>query len=229
MTTHITNAPVKAQAYVQVEGGVNNYTNTLQSNVGGVFGGQISKGGTYANAEVGYGTSFKAKVEVGHEFNIGKNMGLEISANAQHVNSNSDSTYSVNMMSNNSHDTVEYSTTTSWKDGLKKMGGALALNFKGKKGNIKAGVEVGAYKNNAPDIYNQITHQTVVEENNAETQETNKKFYYNSVACGKQQHNAGVYVTPKVSAELNLGKQGNWSLVANADKFGGNAGVRFKF
>ena len=40
MTTHITNAPVNAQAYVQVEGGVNNYTNTLQPNVGGVLGGQ---------------------------------------------------------------------------------------------------------------------------------------------------------------------------------------------
>ena len=44
-----------------------------------------------------------------------------------------------------------------------------------------------------------------------------------------KQRNSGMYVTPKVSAELNLGKTNNWSLVANADRFGGNAGVRFKF
>ena len=42
-------------------------------------------------------------------------------------------------------------------------------------------------------------------------------------------HHSGMYATPKVSAELNLGKTNNWSLVANADRFGGNAGVRFKF
>ena len=38
-----------------------------------------------------------------------------------------------------------------------------------------------------------------------------------------------MYATPKISAELKLGKTGNCSVIANADKFGGNAGVRFKF
>ena len=57
MTQPITNTtPVKANAYVQVEGGLNNYTNARGLNLGATLGGEINKGGTYANAEVGYGT-----------------------------------------------------------------------------------------------------------------------------------------------------------------------------
>ena len=179
--------------------------------------------------EAGYGTAFKAKTEVGHEFNIGKNMGLELSANAQYTRSNHHSTADTKITYTNPYECKEYSSTTSWKDGLRKAGGALALNFKGKKGNIKAGVEVGAYKNNAPDIQLNVNHQTLVETKNNETQEINKEIYNNSTKCDIKQRNSGVYVTPKVSAELNMGKQGNWSLVANADRFGGNAGIKFKF
>ena len=229
MTIPITNTPVKANAYVQVEGGVNNYTNAQQANLGAALGGEISKGGTFAKAEVGYGTAFKAKTEVGHEFNIGKNMGLELSANAQYTRSNHHSTADTKITYMNPYESKEYSSTTSWKDGLRKAGGALALNFKGKKGNIKAGVEVGAYKNNAPDIQLNVNYQTLVETKNNETQEINKEIYNNSTKCDIKQRNSGVYVTPKVSAELNMGKQGNWSLVANADRFGGNAGIKFKF
>ena len=50
MTTPITNTPVKTNAYVQVEGGVNNYTNTKQANLGATLGGTISKGGTFTKA-----------------------------------------------------------------------------------------------------------------------------------------------------------------------------------
>lgn len=229
MTTPITNTPVKTNAYVQVEGGVNNYTNTKQANLGAALGGEISKGGTFAKAEVGCGTAFKAKAEVGHEFNIGKNMGLELSANAQYTQSNKHSTADFKTTYTNSYESKEFSTTTSWKDGLRKAGGALALNFKGKKGNIKAGVEVGAYKNNAPDVHQNFNSQTIVDIKNNETQETHKEIYNYNMDYDLKQRNSGMYVTPKVSAELNLGKTNNWSLVANADRFGGNAGVRFKF
>jgi len=40
---------------------------------------------------------------------------------------------------------------------------------------------------------------------------------------------SGAYVTPKVSAELNLGKNSHWALTANADRFQGNAGIKYTF
>lgn len=220
MTTPITNTIVRTNAYVQVEGGVNNYTNTMQANLGAALGGEISKGGTFAKAEVGCGTAFKAKTEVGHEFNIGKNMGLELSANAVYAKSNTQNSYNTKFAIATDKQTQTMSMSKKWHDGYKKAGGALMMTFTGKKGNVKAGVEVGAYTNNAPDI--STSYNATVKNENGNNQ--NYTLHHELKA-----HHSGMYATPKVSAELNLGKTNNWSLVANADRFGGNAGVRFKF
>ena len=224
MTQPITNTtPVKANAYVQVEGGVNNYTNARELNLGASLGGQINKGKTYANAEVGYGTTFKARAEVGHEFNIGKNMGLELSGNAEYIKSTVSNTYTTSLRTNN----AMVIDSNKWHDGLKKAGTALMMSFHGKKGNIKIGAEVGVYANSAPNITKNYTinEDKKLTVNNKETiiREThNAEFSYN----GK---NSGAYITPKISAELKLDKTGNWSAVANADAFGGNAGIRYTF
>lgn len=221
ITTNTT--PVKTNAYVQAEGGVNNYTNARGLNLGATLGGEINKGGTYANAEIGYGTAFKAKAEVGHEFNIGKNMGLDLSANAEYKKSTVSSTYTTSLRTNN----AMVIDSNKWHDGLKKAGTALMMSFHGKKGNIKIGAEVGAYANSAPNITKNYTinEDKKLTVNNKETiiREThNAEFSYNG-------SNSGMYVTPKISAELNLGKKGHWSAVANADAFGGNAGIRYTF
>lgn len=221
MTQPITNTkPVKTNAYVQVEGGVNNYTNAQELNLGATLGGQISKAETYANAEVGYGTAFKAKAEIGHEFNIGKNMGLELSGNAEYVKSNTTSEYRSNFSLDANGEKTSLSSNNRWHDGFKKAGGALMMTFAGKRGNVKAGLEVGGYKNNAPDI--STNYNVSVEDENG-----NKNNFQEHQEL--KAHNSGMYATPKISAELKLGKTGNCSVIANADKFGGNAGVRFKF
>lgn len=221
ITTNTT--PVKTNAYVQAEGGVNNYTNARGLNLGATLGGEINKGGTYANAEVGYGTAFKAKAEVGHEFNIGKNMGLDLSANAEYKKSTVSSSYTTSLRTDN----AMVIDSNKWHDGLKKVGTALMMSFHGKKGNIKIGAEVGVYANSAPNITKNYTidEDKKLTVNNKETiiREThNAEFSYNG-------SNSGTYVTPKISAELNLGKKGHWSAVANADAFGGNAGIRYTF
>ena len=224
MTQPITNTtPVKANAYVQVEGGVNNYTNARELNLGASLGGQINKGKTYANAEVGYGTTFKARAEVGHEFNIGKNMGLELSGNAEYKKSTTPSAFH----SSFSAEGYTMSRINKWHDGLKKAGASLMMTFNGKKGNVKIGAEVGAYANSAPNISHNYTinEDTKVTVDNNETiirKTHTEELRYN----GK---NSGAYITPKISAELKLGKTGNWSAVANADAFGGNAGIRYTF
>ena len=224
MTQPITNTtPVKANAYVQVEGGVNNYTNARGLNLGATLGGQINKGKTYANAEVGYGTTFKARAEVGHEFNIGKNMGLDLSANAEYKKSTVSSSYTTSLRTNN----AMVIDSNKWHDGLKKAGAALMMTFNGKKGNIKIGAEVGAYANSAPNI----SHNYTINEDTKVTVDNNETIIRKTHTAELRYNgkNSGAYITPKISAELKLGKTGNWSAVANADAFGGNAGIRYTF
>ena len=224
MTQPITNTtPVKANAYIQVEGGVNNYTNARGLNLGATLGGEINKAGTYANAEVGYGTAFKEKAEVGHEFNIGKNMGLDLSANAEYKKSTVSNTYTTSLRTDN----AMVRDSNKWHYGLKKVGTALMMSFHGKKGNIKIGAEVGVYANSAPNITKNYTIN-VDKKLTVNNIETIIREIYNAEFCHNGS-NSGMYVTPKISAELNLGKKGHWSAVANADAFGGNAGIRYTF
>lgn len=222
ITTNTT--PVKTNAYVQAEGGVNNYTNARGLNLGATLGGEINKGGTYANAEIGYGTAFKARAEVGHEFNIGKNMGLELSGNAEYKKSTTPSAFH----SSFSAEGYTMSRTNEWHDGLKKAGVSLMMTFNGKKGNVKIGAEVGAYANSAPNISH---NYTINEDTTIATVDNNETIISKSYTAELRYNgkNSGAYITPKISAELKLDKTGNWSAVANADAFGGNAGIRYTF
>lgn len=222
ITTNTT--PVKTNAYVQAEGGVNNYTNARRLNLGATLGGEINKDGTYANAEIGYGTAFKARAEVGHEFNIGKNMGLELSGNAEYKKSTTPSAFH----SSFSAEGYTMSRTNEWHDGLKKAGASLMMTFNGKKGNVKIGAEVGAYANSAPNISH---NYTINEDTTIATVDNNETIISKSYTAELRYNgkNSGAYITPKISAELKLDKTGNWSAVANADAFGGNAGIRYTF
>lgn len=222
MPDQITNTkPVQTKAYVQAEGGVNNYVNNKGVNLGATIGGELSKGNTYAKAEVGCGTALKAEAEIGHEFDIGKNMGLELSANAASVESMIPTVlYESTIIRRENGTLEEWKRHTKWLDGIKKAGGAMMLSFHGKKGNVKAGLEMGAYKNTAPNV----VYSTDV---NTEDKDGNVNVY--NATSIYEGHYSGFYATPKVSAELNLGKKDNWSLVADADIFGANAGIRFNF
>ena len=150
-------------------------------------------------------------------------MGLELSGNAEYKKSTTPSAFH----SSFSAEGYTMSRTNKWHDGLKKAGASLMMTFNGKKGNVKIGAEVGAYANSAPNISHNYTinEDTKVTVDNNETiirKTHTEELRYN----GK---NSGAYITPKISAELKLGKTGNWSAVANADAFGGNAGIRYTF
>jgi len=216
----IKTTPVKTEAYVQVNAGAYDASKgDLKTDIGARLGGEVEKGGTYAKAEVGYGTALRANLEAGHEFNIGKNMGLELSANAQYLRDNSESSYSSTITHSVNSTPYESSIKKGWHDGFKKLGASAMLNFKGKAGNIKFGVEGGYRTNNAPDISNTL-HTEVTNENKTEIREDT------IMIKGRR---SGAYVTPKVSAELNLGKNSHWALTANADKFQGSAGIKYTF
>ena len=215
--------PLNKEAYAQVQAGAYSATaGKPQLNVGALLGGEISKNGTYANAEVGLGTSFSASVKAGHEFNIGKNMGLELSANGEYLRSSYESTFKTHMDVNSPNLQEQAGLKTSWHDGY---------NFNGKKGNIKIGVEGGYRANNAPNI----THQYNIQQTQNITihkpsQDVNMILVQNeTVKMSYNGHQAGAYITPTISAELNLGKNGHWSAVMDADRFQGNAGIRYTF
>jgi len=232
----ITTPVVKADAYVKVEAGAyEGRKDKFNTNVDAVFGGEIKKGGTYAKAEAGYGTALKAGIEAGHEFNIGKNIGLELSANAQYLRDNAEKSYSstlvhdytINTPTDTGNIHYENSVKKSWHDGFKKLGASAMLNFKGKAGNVKVGLEGGYRTNNAPDIRNQLGSNVQIDVYTDDAIYSDSESMYNSdIFKGKR---SGAYITPKVSAELNLGKNSHWSLTANADRFQGNAGIKYTF
>lgn len=208
--------PLKKDAYTQVQAGAYSATaGKPKLNVGALLGGEISKNGTYANAEVGLGTSLSASVKAGHEFNIGKKMGLELSAGAEYLRDNRQSKFISNLKVDTPNVQMEDGLRNTWHDGYKKAGAGLSLNFNGKKGNLKVGVEGGYISNNTPDIEH---HYNVNLPNEQITNNINFKG-----------HQTGTYITPTISAELNLGKNGHWSAVMDADRFQGNAGIRYTF
>lgn len=211
ITTNVS-TPVKAKGYVQAEGGIYRASDTNHNaNIGVALGGRINKGSTFANAEVGYGTAFRAKAEVGHEFKLNKNgnMGLELAGNAEYLRNGQKSEYLSDVTTENNG---KYTSKYSWQDGYKKAGVSGMLNFKGTKGNVKVGLEAGYRANNTPDI-----NETYTINNNHIMHKTVKN------------HESGFYATPKVSAELNIGKKGAWSAIADADMHRGNVGIRYTF
>lgn len=70
---------VQTEVYAQGNAGVlRNPAGENFSNIGAALGGEINYKGTYLKAEAGIGTAVTGKVELGHEFDIGKNLGFEI-------------------------------------------------------------------------------------------------------------------------------------------------------
>ena len=72
MTTPISKK-VQTEVYAQGNAGVlRNPAGENFSNIGAALGGEINYKGTYLKAEAGIGTAVTGKVELGHEFDIGK-------------------------------------------------------------------------------------------------------------------------------------------------------------
>ena len=208
-----TQTQTQKRAYVQLDGGAYNaHKGLANADIGVLLGGEIEKKGNFLKGEVGCGTAFKAGLEVGHEFPLGKKTGVELAANAQYLRSTQESHYSSSVNVNNSQ---PHKFSTDWHNGYFKSGVSGMLNFTGKRGNIKAGIEAGYRTNFAPDIQSDYTVATA-----DQTVKLHQDF---------KSREKGAYVTPKISAELNLGKKGNWSMIADADLYQGQAGIRYTF
>ena len=196
--------------------------NDTYLNVGAVLGGEANYKGTFARAEVGLGTALNGKVELGHEFGIGKNMGLELSAKAQTSRSLVDKNIAsviAQTAYNSDNFNVEQKTVSKkeWHSGMDRLGAGVKLTFGSKKAKFGVGFESGIAKGTAPDknlsalslIY---LDQDIVAEAKPNIRIHNKASYYG---------------TPTVSADIKLSK--NLSFNANADLNQAQAGIRWNF
>jgi hypothetical protein len=197
-------------------------TNDSYLNSGAIIGCEANYKGTFARAEVGLGTAYSGKIEVGHSFDIRRNMGFELSANAQTgkslLNKNdigvkAQAIYS----SDNTYLEASKSNKIDWKSGVSRLGAAAKFTFGSQKAKFGIGCESGIIKGSAPngnlkataEVYN--NQQKVAGATN-KVNINNKTKYYG---------------TPTVSADIKLGK--NLSFNANVDFYQGQASIRYNF
>lgn len=234
MTDAITNnTKPQVKAYAQANAGiVHNPAGKNFSNIGATLGGEVNYKSTYLKAQGGAGTALSGKIELGHEFDIGKNMGLEVSAKAQTTRSlvTNELQYNSNKKTNYKlGNGIQYETNFSdevevnWKPGETRVGMGTKLNFKSKLAKIGIGVEGGMRKSTNKDVNLDLSRHV-------EIPVTGNTTYidYNPQLKVKLKEKKG-YITPTVSAEVKMGKKSNLSFVADADMYQGKAGIRYTF
>ena len=236
---------IEKSGYVQLHtGGVHNPAGRSYDNTGIGVGGKLNYKGTYLSAELAGGTAMAGKVQLGHEFDLGKNFGLDLSAKAQ-------GSFATKRSKNDTH--IDLTTTqaltykdeqtgavkqesatigdrfdihTDWVDGETRLGAGAQFTFKSKNFKIGLGAEAGKRSTIANDANHHVeSHIRAVYTDNEGKQQVidNNKVYNKTFDIGKTK----TYITPTVSAELNLGKK--FSLMANGDMHQQQVGIRYNF
>jgi len=230
MTEPVVAQKIQVSGYTGVQAGIEStplYRIATENNIriksdshldaGAVLGGEANYKGTFARAEVGLGTALSGKVELGHTFDIGRNMGLELSAKAQTSRSliGKNQAY-VRAEAVDISDTMQLrdgaEAGEDWSSGVKRLGAAAKLTFGSKKVKFGVGFESGIAKGSAPDTNLNVEAHANNNHASAEMSIRNKTEYYG---------------TPTVSADIKLGKK--LSFNANADLNQGHIGVRYNF
>jgi hypothetical protein len=207
--------PATRAIYVQANGG---QIKDVGDNLGVVIGTELTKGNSHLEAEAGVGTNYTAKLEAGHTFDIGKNMGLDLSLNTQGAIAANKTR--VSMTTNVEIPEREEPISAHFDDKYRRMsfrGGAKAqLQFQPSKNfTLKVGGEAGYKKS---DGY-RAEQNTVLDLSTGEHIEMTQNY--------KHEAKDGWYATPTVDAELKAGK--HLSFTGNADAYQGNIGVRYTF
>lgn len=240
MTDSIQNKPaITTKGYVQVNAGViKNAAEEAYSYLGATLGGEVNYKNTYLRGEAGAGTALTGKLEIGHEFDIGKNMGLDLSAKGQYSRNNFESSLymgvgsGMNMNINGVSYPVENVQTANanWKAGETRLGAQAELTFKSKHAKFGVGLEGGLRHSTSPNISMNFagTQSTLTIENEGK-EPTTITSKTNDFSVKRDLNKKAGYITPTLSAEIQLGKKSNFSFVANADMYQGQAGIRYTF
>ena len=181
-------------------------------NAGAVLGGEISYKGSFARAEVGAGTALSGKIELGHSFDIGRNMGLELSGKAQANMNLIKSDYSASVYAGDNNLASGVGIKQKWRPGETRLAGAAKLTFGSTKAKFGVGIEAGSRKSLRPDMNYDLTAKAGATESTMQGSIKNKSQFY---------------ATPTVSADVKISK--NLSFNANADLHQAQAGIRWNF
>lgn len=173
-----------------------------------IFGGTFEKNGYFVNAEVGEGTSFYEKVDLGKKFDLGNNLGINTSISEQYTKSNSSSNYYKNTYY--ALDETSPDLGPSWKANDTRSYGQVALTYCNPTFEASLGVRGGIKSSTQPSL-DGITLPDIGETRGTEYAGKAKKAFAEPVA------NIGV----------NLGK--GWKAVLQASSSQGSLGISYNF
>ena len=199
-------------------------------NTGLVLGGEANYKGTFARAEVGLGTAYSGKVEIGHSFDIGRNMGLELSAKGEAskaiIGSNEIGIGTQNSYSSETLNVQQGAEVkTEWKSGVARLGARAKFTFGSKKANFGVGFESGIAKSTVPNTG--LKAESVIYAEQQPASGAVAETCIHSIAETNIHNSTKYYGTPTVSADIKLSKK--LSFNANADLNQAQAGVRWNF
>ena len=170
MADPITNK-VQLSGYTGVQAGTINNSSESYLYTGAILGGEVNYRGAFARAEVLGGTALGAKAQLGYEFDLGKNMGLELSAEAQrniNIASKQSKTYNASSMSSigarldqlgvdvpteiKLNNGLDSNLSSTWHKGMTKFGAKALYKFSAGKFKFGVGAEAGTISSMRPDI-----------------------------------------------------------------------------
>lgn len=240
MTNPVKN--VKLSGYTGLQAGmIKNASSETFTNAGVVAGGEVNYKGTFLRGQVGFGTAASSSLQFGHTFDIGRNMGLELSANAQNTMSSiskghasSDMPYSLNSFSNNKEggqietttDVSGYSKTeSSWRKSDSRYGVQAKLTFGSSRAKFGVGVEAGYHSDNNPKLsYENVSNSLT--NTNINGKNFDVQTHVNGYAVTVSEQSEG-FVTPLVSADIYLGKECSLKIETDLYKLGAVFGRNF--
>ncbi|MBR6127509.1 hypothetical protein IKQ21_07490 [bacterium] len=212
---------------------------TINTN-GAILGAAVKKNGTYLKAEVGTGTAFTGKIEAGHEFDIAKNMGLDLSAKVQATKSNKKTTVNmqsgfdndINLETNAGNVTILNNqgadVSSSWKATELRAGARAELKFKpSKRTSLGVGVEGGVKNSLNPDF-----QFSSIANNRADVIVNGVKTTYDKTYNSSQEikgRKTQGYISPIFTANINLGKKNQIGLFADASLAQRQVGIKYNF
>lgn len=187
--------------------------------------GKVEHKDFYASAGVTAGTGLSVGAEVGKEFDINKNWGLNLSANANHTRAllgeNKTSIIMAHNLQVNRNDianntSVETRGSAQWKPAITTAGVKAMANYTTDNGKFTFGAGLsGQYaKNNAKDI--SLT-ATVKDNNQA----------INTATSAIKRREEGFVLSPELKAGWNANK--HISFEANVNGFGGGVTAKYTF
>lgn len=219
MTQPIITAQPKEQPKVTynagLQAGVKAYGVDKIPLLGANAGANVEYKGFHAGAELTAGTALSLNTEIGKEFDINKNCGLDLSANASHTMSTlGKSQTKITPQIDGIEDLP--STKAEWRPGVTTTGVKAMGKFTSNNGRLNFGVGVsGQYvKNNASDALLSTCFEAAPGVTRIRT---------NAI----KSHKEGVVVSPEFQAGYKINEK--LSLGLNANVLGGSAGISYTF